>query len=356
MKIAQIAPLYESVPPRLYGGTERVVWTLTEELVRRGHDVTIFASGDSETSARLVPCCDRALRLAGRIHEAHACTTIQLGTVYARADEFDIIHNHIDYASFPLARLVDTPTLTTMHGRLDLPEVRRLAEAFPDLPLVSVSHAQRAHLPTAHWVANIYHGLRLEHYRLRTQRGHYLAFLGRVSPEKRLDRAIEIARAVNMPLKVAAKVDPADRGYYEHAIKPLLGHPLVEFVGEIDEQGKDAFLGNAYAYLFPIDWPEPFGLTMIEAMATGTPVIAAACGSVPEVVEDGVTGFVCQTLDEMIDAVRNVSEISRQACRRRVEERFSAGRMAAEYEAAYERLLARTRSRRPSLEREKVLA
>lgn len=348
MKVAQVAPLYESVPPSLYGGTERVVWTLTEELVRRGHDVTLFASGDSQTSARLVACCDRALRLAGRIGEAHSATTIQLDTVYSRAEEFDLIHNHIDYAPFPLARLVRTPTVTTLHGRLDLPEVQRLSQHFQDLPLVSVSRAQRRHLPAANWVATVHHGIFLDQYTLRTRRGEYLAFLGRISIEKRLDRAIEIARAVDMPLRVAAKIDPADREYYEHAIEPLLKHPLVEYVGEIDQQGKDEFLGNAYAYLFPIDWPEPFGLTMIEAMATGTPVIAMACGSVAEIVDPGVTGFVCRSLNEMIDAVRRVPEISRQACRGHVEARFSAARMAEDYEAVYARLVTSLRS--PQLE------
>ncbi|MDR7542892.1 MAG: glycosyltransferase family 4 protein [Armatimonadota bacterium] len=338
MRIAQVAPLFESVPPRLYGGTERVVWSLTEALVRRGHDVTLFASGDSATSARLVPCCEQGLRLAGQITDAHAFTTIQLGMVYSRADEFDIIHNHIDYASFPMARLVQTPTLTTLHGRLDLPAMRRISQFFRDLPLVSVSRAQRTPLRTANWIATIYHGIPLEHYRLRPRPGQYLAFLGRISPEKRLDRAIEIARATDLPLKVAAKIDPADQDYYRHAIKPLLDHPLVEYAGEIDEREKDRFLGEAYAYLFPIDWPEPFGLTMIEAMATGTPVIAMACGSVPEIVEPGLTGFVCRSLDEMIAAVRRVPEIDRRVCRRRVEERFGAERMAADYEAVYERL------------------
>jgi glycosyltransferase involved in cell wall biosynthesis len=332
------------------------VWTLTEELVRRGHDVTLFASGDSVTSARLIPCCDQALRLAGRIREAHAATTLQLAMVYARAGEFDLIHNHIDYAPFPLARLVSTPTLTTLHGRLDLPEIQRLFRHFPDLPLVSVSRAQRRHLPAANWVATVYHGIALDRYTLRTRPGRYLAFLGRIALEKRLDRAIEIARAVGMPLKVAAKIDPADRAYYEHAIAPLLEHPLVEYVGEIDERGKDEFLGNAYAYLFPIDWPEPFGLTMIEAMATGTPVIAMACGSVPEIVESGVTGFVCRSFDEMIEAVRRIPEISRPACRRHVEARFAAARMAADYEAVYERLCGSHKAAPPEPAVENIVA
>ncbi len=341
MRIAQIAPLYESVPPKMYGGTERVVYGLTEELVRRGHQVTLFASGDSRTSARLVPVCERGLRLARRIHDAVAFTTIELGMVYERAGEFDIIHNHADYFAFPFARLTRTPTLTTLHGRLDLEEVQRVHHYFPEAPLVSISYAQRQHLPHGNWVANVYNGIVPEHFVLRRQPGEYLVFLGRISPEKRPDRAIEIARAVDMPLRIAAKVDPADSDYFKYAIKPLLDHPLVEFVGEVDESAKDELLGGAYAYLFPVDWPEPFGITMVEAMATGTPVIASACGSVPEVVAHGRTGFVCRTLKEMIEAVERVPEISREACRRHVEEHFSAARMTDAYEAVYRRLLAR---------------
>ncbi|MDQ7850783.1 MAG: glycosyltransferase family 4 protein [Armatimonadota bacterium] len=341
MRIAQIAPLYESVPPKMYGGTERVVYGLTEELVRRGHQVTLFASGDSHTSAHLVPVCERGLRLARRLHDAVAFTTIELGMVYERAGEFDIIHNHADYFAFPFARLTRTPTLTTLHGRLDLEEVQRVYRYFPEAPLVSISFAQRQHLPRANWVANVYNGIVPEHFVLRKQPGEYLVFLGRISPEKRPDRAIEIARAVDMPLRIAAKVDPADSEYFKHAIKPLLDHPLVEFVGEVDEAAKDELLGGAYAYLFPVDWPEPFGITMVEAMATGTPVIASACGAVPEVVVHGRTGFVCRTLKEMIEAVGRVPEISREACRRHVEEHFSAARMTSAYEAVYQTLLVR---------------
>jgi len=341
MRIAQIAPLYESVPPKMYGGTERVVYGLTEELVRRGHAVTLFASGDSQTSARLVPICERGLRLDERIHDALAFTTIELGMVYERAGEFDIIHNHADYFAFPFARLSPTPTVTTLHGRLDLPEVRRVHDYFPGIPLVSISQAQRQHLPQATWVATVYNGIVPEHFTLRREPGAYLVFLGRISPEKRPDRAIEIARAVDMPLKIAAKVDPADREYFHHAVRPLLTHPLVEFVGEVDERAKDELLGGAYAYLFPIDWPEPFGITMIEALATGTPVIAADCGAVPEIVVPGVTGFICRTLREMIEAVGRIPQISREACRRHVEERFSARRMTAEYEGVYQAVLTR---------------
>src|SRR3990170_1106860 len=338
MRIAQIAPLYESVPPELYGGTERVVYNLTEELVRRGHEVTLFASGDSRTSATLVPCCKRALRLTQSVHDVYAYTTIQLGMVYARAARSPLTHNHIAFFPSPPPRLSPTPTLTTLHGRLDLSEVARVHDYFPEVPLVSISDAQRMPLPQANWVATVYNGIVPEAFTLRREPGRYLAFLGRIAYEKRPDRAIEIALAVDMPLRIAAKVDPADRSYFEHAIKPMLDHPLVEFVGEIDERGKDEFLGGAYAYLFPIDWPEPFGITMIEAMATGTPVIAMARGSVPEVVEHGRTGFVCRTLKEMIEAVGRMPEISREACRRYVETRFTAEAMTSAYEAVYRRL------------------
>jgi len=340
MRIAQIAPLIESVPPKRYGGTERVVFNLTEELVRQGHEVVLFASGDSETSAELVPCCERGLRLDGRVRDHHAYTTIQLAMVYARAQEFDVIHNHADYFAFPFARLTRTPTVTTMHGRLDLPEVRRVNDFFREQPLIAISRAQQRFLPRANWIGTVYNGIAVEQFTLRTRPGDYLAFLGRVALEKRLDRAIEVARAVGMPLRVAAKIDPADRAYYEHAIRPLLDHDLVEFIGEIDEQAKDDFLGNAYAYLFPIDWPEPFGITMIEAMATGTPVIAMDCGSVPEVVVDGVTGFICRDVGEMIRAVDRIPEISRQACRDHVARHFSRAVMASRYLQAYQRVVA----------------
>lgn len=339
MRIAQIAPLYESVPPKMYGGTERVVYALTEELVRRGHDVTLFASGDSETSAKLVACSERGLRLDPSVRDYVAYAVIQLGIVYGRAEEFDIIHNHVDYFAFPFTRLTTVPTVTTLHGRLDYPEVERVHTYFPAQPLISISYAQRIHLPAANWVATIYNGIVVENFTPRTEPGTYLAFLGRISPEKRVDRAIEVARAVGIPLRIAAKVDKVDQAYFEHAIRPLLDHPLVEFVGEIDEAAKDEFLGRAYAYLFPIDWPEPFGITMVEAMACGTPVLAMRCGSVPEVVEHRVTGFVCGDLGEMIEAVGRVPELSRADCRRCAEERFSAARMTSDYEGVYRKFV-----------------
>ncbi len=339
MRIALVAPLYEAVPPRLYGGTERVVYGLTEELVRRGHEVTLFASGDSQTSAHLVPCCRQGLRLDPDVHDYVAYTIRELGQVARLAGAFDLIHNHIDYFAFPYSRLIRTPMVTTLHGRLDYPELQDVYADFPEVRLVSISDAQRAPLPHARWLATVYNGIHLSHFTLRERPGGYLAFLGRISPEKRPDRAIEIARAVGMPLRIAAKVDPADRDYFRHAITPLLRGPHVEYLGEIDEVHKDAFLGGAYAYLFPIDWPEPFGITMVEAMACGTPVIAMACGSVPEVVAHGRTGFVCRTLAEMIAAVAEVPRLDRRACRAHVAERFSVERMADGYEAVYRAVL-----------------
>jgi glycosyltransferase involved in cell wall biosynthesis len=330
------------VPPPLYGGTERVVSLLTEELVRRGHAVTLFASGDSRTAAELVACCPRGLRLDPGVHDAVALTVAQLRTVYARADHFALIHNHLDYFAFPFAWRTPTPTLTTCHGRLDLPEVQRVYGAFPERPLVAISADQRAYLPHARWVATVPNAVDVAAYRFRPDPGDYLVFLGRISPEKRPDRAIEIARDVGRRLVIAAKVDPVDAAYWAHAIAPLIAGSggLVEFVGEVDERGKDALLGGAYAYLFPIDWPEPFGLTMAEAMATGTPVVAYRAGSVPEVVEHGVTGFVCETLTEMAAAVGRVEALDRRACRERVERLFSPAAMADGYERAYAPLLA----------------
>lgn len=347
MRIAIVAPLVEAIPPKLYGGTERVVSALTEELVRRGHDVTLFASGDSQTSANLVACCPRGLRLDAEARDYVASTMIELDQVYQRASDFDIIHNHADYCAFPFARLVATPTLTTTHGRLDLPEVQHLYRAFPDQPLVSISASQRVPLPNANWLATVYNGIDLASFHFRAAPGAYLVFLGRISPEKRPDRAIEIARDAGRRLIIAAKVDAADRAYYEHAIAPLIRScPLVEYIGEVNEREKDALLGGALAYLFPIDWPEPFGLTMVEAMATGTPVIAYRAGSVPEVVVDGVTGFVCTTVHAMVDAVDRVHRLDRRACRAHVERHFSAAAMADGYERAYAALLATASTRR----------
>jgi glycosyltransferase involved in cell wall biosynthesis len=331
-----IAPLAESVPPALYGGTERVVSALTEELVRRGHDVTLFASGDSRTSARLVACVPRGIRLDPEIEDDVAPTMIELGEVYSRAAEFDIIHNHVDYFAFPFARLVTTPTLTTTHGRLDLPEVLRVYNSFEEQRLVSISRSQRTHLPHANWVATVHNGIDVSYFHFRPEPGRYLAVVGRISPEKRVDRAIEIARDVGMRLVIAAKVATADRDYFTHAIEPLIRRSrLVEFVGEVNESQKDELMGGAYATLFPIDWPEPFGLTMIESMATGTPVIAYRAGSVPEVVIDGVTGFICDSVKAMVEAIPRISRLDRRDARRHVERNFSAAPMASGYEAVY---------------------
>lgn len=340
MRIAMVAPLAEPVPPPRYGGTERVVALLTEELVHRGHNVTLFATDDSATSAELVACSPRGLRLDPNVHDATAYTVAEVGVVYRRAADFDLIHSHLDYLAFPAACLCPTPTLSTAHGRLDLPDTRRVYNAFPDQPLVAISDDQRSWLPDANWVATVYNGVDLANYRMRPDPGDYLVFLGRISPEKRPDRAIEIARDVGMRLLIAAKVDPIDEEYYEHAISPLIeSSSLIEFVGEVDEQEKDDLLGKAYAYIFPIDWPEPFGLTMVEAMATGTPVVAYRAGSASEVVVNGVTGFVCETFTEMVECVRQVNELDRWACRAHVERHFSPAAMADGYEAAYQSLL-----------------
>ncbi len=343
MRIAMVAPLIEAVPPRLYGGTERVVSVITEELVKKGHQVTLFASGDSQTKAELVACCPQGLRLDPDVRDTVAYTMVQMDLVYQRAVEFDLIHNHADYFAFPFDRLSSTPTVTTMHGRLDLAGIQRLYNWFSDQVLVSISNNQRGALPRANWLATVYNGIDLSHYRFRPEGGDYLVFLGRISPEKRPDRAIEIARDLGMRLLIAAKIDRVDEAYYEHAIAPLIkDSPLLEYVGEVDEGEKDKLLGGAYAYLFPIDWPEPFGLTMVEAMATGTPVVAYRAGSVPEVVADGVTGFICGTFREMVEAVPRVKDLDRAACRRLVEERFSGEMMAQGYVHAYQRLLDET--------------
>jgi glycosyltransferase involved in cell wall biosynthesis len=337
LRIAMVVPLMESVPPTLYGGTERVVSVLTEELVRRGHDVTLFASGDSKTSAKLFPCCERGLRLDKTAKDYVAFTLIGCGEAYVRAVDFDIIHNHNDYIAFPFARMALTPTVTTVHGRLDLPEVKQIYDAFPEQRLVSISNDQQSWLPNGRWVATVYNGIDIDNYHFKEECGDYLVFLGRISPEKRVDRAIEIARDVGMRLIVAAKVDKVDRDYYENAIKPLMDRNanIVEYIGEVNEQEKDQLLGGAYTYLFPVDWPEPFGLTMAEAMATGCPVIATSSGSVPEVVVDGETGFICRSFSAMVHAVERIGEIDRRACRAHVEKNFSPTAMADGYERAY---------------------
>jgi glycosyltransferase involved in cell wall biosynthesis len=336
MKIAQIAPLMESVPPRLYGGTERIVFYLTEELVRQGHDVTLFASGDSVTSANLVPCARTALRLDPNVRDPVPYYLMMLDRVRERAAQFDILHFHIEYFHLPLFRPLAGRTVTTLHGRQDLPDLRPLFVQFCDMPLVSISNAQRRPIPNANFAATVLHGLPLDlHKPVFEPSGGYVAFLGRISPEKRPDRAIEIARAVGVPLKIAAKVDKADCDYFREVIEPLLDPPGIEFVGEINEAQKGEFLGQARALLFPIDWPEPFGLVMIEAMACGTPVLAFRQGSVPEIVEDRITGRVVDSVEEAVAALPEVLALDRHAVRRRFEERFSAARMAKDYVAVY---------------------
>jgi glycosyltransferase involved in cell wall biosynthesis len=340
MRIAQIAPLFERVPPRFYGGTERVVSYLTEELVRQGHDVTLFASGDSKTSAKLVRCCDIALRLSPIILDPVPHHVIMLEEVRRRAEKFDILHFHIDFLHGPLVGDL-APTVTTLHGRLDLPHIAPFYSVFSELPLIAVSADQRKYLPSADWVGTVHHGLPPDLLTLRRKGpGGYLAFLGRISPEKRPDYAIEIAAKAGMPLKIAAKVDRADQAYWKEKIRPLVkAHTNVEFVGEIAEHEKESFLGQASALLFPVDWPEPFGLVMIEAMACGTPVIALNRGSVSEVIKDGVSGFVVDTVDQAIAAVERVGSVDRAKVRAEFERRFTAERMACEYLDIYQTLI-----------------
>jgi glycosyltransferase involved in cell wall biosynthesis len=338
MRIAQVAPLVESVPPKHYGGTERIVAYLTEELVRLGHRVTLFASGDSVTSAELIPVCRRSFRRNKRATDYLSREVLLMDHVMQRAGEFDIIHFHTGCLHYLISRHLKVPHVTTLHGRLDTPELFRLYERFRDMPMISISNAQRVSWPCANWQATIYHGLPLDLFRFHAEPGSYLAFLGRASPEKRVDRAIEIAKRVGMPLKIAAKVDPADRRYFKREIEPLLNDPHVDWLGEISDKDKDEFLGNAYSLLFPIDWPEPFGLVMIESMACGTPVIAYACGSVAEVMNDGVTGFVVNEIEEAVEAVRRVRDLSRARCREVFEKRFTASRMASDYIDVYTRL------------------
>ena len=345
MRIAQVAPLTEAVPPRLYGGTARVVHWITEELVALGNDVTLFASGDSRTSARLDATWPRALRLDGSVRDSNALHMVMLEHVRRKCDleEFDFLHFHLDYMPFSLFMRQPTPFLTTLHGRLDLPEHQPVFNAFSDVPVVSISDAQRRPVPQAGWLRTIYHGLPENLLMPQPVRPSYLAVLGRIAPEKGVDRAIRIAIRCGIPLKIAAKVDRADQDYYDEVIRPMIDHPLVEYIGEINDGQKSDFLSGAIALLLPIDWPEPFGLVMIESMACGTPVIAYNRGSVPEIVEDGLTGFIVEDEISAVADVGRLGELNRPAIRKRFEERFTARRMALDYMEAYRTLIARSR-------------
>src|SRR5215467_8525507 len=351
LRIAQVAPLVESVPPKHYGGTERIVAYLTEELVRSGHKVTLFASGDSVTSAELVPVCRRSFRQNKRAKDYLSREVLLMDHVMERAGEFDVIHFHTGCLHYLICRQLPVPHVMTLHGRLDTLELCWLYERFRHMPMISISNSQRTPWPCANWQATIYHGLPHDLFQFHPETGSYLAFLGRASPEKRVDRAIEIAKRVGIPLKIAAKVDPADRRYFKREIEPLLDDPHIEWLGEINDKDKDEFLGNAYALLFPIDWPEPFGLVMIESMACGTPVIAYAGGSVGEVMDDGLTGFVVNDIEQAVEATRHVRDLSRARCREIFEKRFTASRMASDYIDVYTRLVdSRMRRMEQSLE------
>jgi glycosyltransferase involved in cell wall biosynthesis len=339
IKIAQVSPLYESVPPKLYGGTERVISFLTEELVKQGHEVTLFASGDSVTSARLIPASESALRLNPSCEDQLVHHIGMLQRVLDESDHFDIVHFHIDYLHFPLSRLMRLPHVTTLHGRLNIPDLQPFYKMFNDMPVISISNEQRKPLADIHWVGNVYHGLPEDLFQPHYHTGKYLAFLGRVSPEKGLDHAIDISIQSGIPLKVAAKVDKNDQEYFEQRISKLLEHPLIEFVGEISEKEKNEFLGNAVALLFPINWEEPFGLVMIESLACGTPVVAYNRGSVPELINHGTSGFIVDNPEDAVKAVQNISLLDRQECRKYFEERFSARRMAQDYLKVYSQAL-----------------
>ncbi len=339
MKIAQIAPLYESVPPKLYGGTERIVHYLTEELIRQGNEVTLFASGDSITKARLISHVDEGLRLNKSCVDPLAHHIVQMQEVIDRAHDFDILHFHTDYLHFPFTSQLKVPSVTTLHGRLDIPDLQYIYKKFSSQKLISISNNQRTPLPYVNWMGTVYHGLPPNLYHPGKGDGNYLAFLGRVSPEKGIDRAIEIAIASKCRIKIAAKVDKVDEFYFTSQIKPLLNHPLVEFIGEIDEDQKTEFLGKARALLFPINWAEPFGLVMIESMACGTPVIAFRNGSVPEVIDEGKSGFIVQSVAEAVVAVSKINQIPRALVRKVFEDRFTTSRMAKDYLHVYSSII-----------------
>lgn len=339
MKIAQIAPLYESVPPKMYGGTERVVHYLTEELVIQGHEVTLFASGDSITSAKLISTVENGLRLKKDCTDSLAHHIVEMQEVFDRANDFDILHFHIDYIHFPFSEKLHVPGVTTLHGRLDIPDLQPLYNKFRNQKVISISDNQKKPLPQANWMGTVYHGLPEALLSQGDGNGGYLAFVGRISPEKGVDKAIEIAIESDIPLKIAAKIDNADKEYYERDIKHLLKHPLIEFYGEINEEEKKDFLGKARALLFPINWEEPFGMVMIESMACGTPVIAFGCGSVPEVIDDNESGFIVHNVKEAVQAVKKIDQMNRDKVREIFEKRFTASRMAKDYLQIYTSIL-----------------
>jgi glycosyltransferase involved in cell wall biosynthesis len=357
MRIAQVAPLYESVPPQLYGGTERIVHYLTEELVALGHEVTLYAAGDSRTSAELVSVCPRSLRLDESCVDSLAHHITMLELVSRQHHRYDVVHFHIDYLHFLMSRLLGLRQLTTLHGRLDLPDLQPLYQGFKDMPVVSISNAQRAPLPQASWLGTVLHGLPPGLLKFSAQPADYFAFMGRISPEKRVDRAIEIAKALNVPLRIAAKVDKNDQEYFQTQIEPLLSDPLIEYIGEISESEKSEFVGGARALLFPIDWPEPFGLVMIEAMACGTPVVAFEHGSVPEVLVDGVTGYIVRDMPAAIEAARKATALDRSRVRETFERDFSARRMALDYVELYSEICEiPVESRAPSTAKTRTVA
>ncbi|HJU06629.1 MAG TPA: glycosyltransferase family 4 protein [Nitrospiraceae bacterium] len=337
MNIAQVAPLSESVPPKQYGGSERIVSYLTEELIRLGHEVTLFASADSKTGARLHPICPHGIRLNKDPFRRDIFLTLLLERAFG-SSEFDMIHSHVDFLGFPFTRRNRTPILTTVHGKLDLPELQLVYGEYSEAPLISISYSQRRACPEANWKTTVYHGIPERLYSIHAQPGAYLAFLGRISPEKGPEAAIQVAKRAGLPLRIAAKVDPVDREYFRTVIEPLIAPPFIEYLGEISDHEKDEFLGNACALLCPFR-PEPFGLVLIEALACGTPIVSYAHGSFPEIIDDGVTGYLCRSVDDMVEAVKRVPQLDRRRCRRTFEERFTAERMAQDYLMAYKELL-----------------
>lgn len=341
MVIAQVSPLFESVPPKLYGGTERVVQWLTDELVRQGHEVILFASGDSVTLGKLIASTPQALRLSGDGSDALAHHFVMLERVFRSIHEFDVTHFHVDYLHYPLSRLYRVPHVSTLHGRLDIPDLVSLYQEYREMPVVSISNAQRRPLPWLNWLGTVYHGMPPDLFSFKEGPGKYLAFLGRISPEKGVERAIRIARQVGMPLKIAAKVDKGDKDYFDTTVRPLLSEPGIEYVGEIGQHEKNDFLGDAVAMLFPIDWPEPFGLVMIEAMACGTPVVAFRNGSVPEIMFDGLTGIICESVEQAVECFDRVAALSRRKCREVFETRFTSERMTRDYLRLYTKTIER---------------